>query len=159
MMATPQEEHQWLHQFEGNWTAEVECVMAPGQPPNKSTATAKGRRLGELWILIEGEAPAEGGGTWQSIITLGFDPKLSKFVGTFVGGMMTHLWPYAGNLDESGKLVLDSEGPSFDGSGDARFQDILEVVDADHWVLSSQFLLPDGQWSHFMTAHYHRAKD
>ena len=33
MTAEPTKEHQWLQQLVGEWTAEMECVMGPDQPP------------------------------------------------------------------------------------------------------------------------------
>jgi hypothetical protein len=83
-----------------------------------------------------------------------------KFVGTFIGSMMTNLWVYEGELDASGKkLVLDAEGPSFaDPTKTARYKDTVEILSPDHRTLSSQYLAEDGTWHHFMTAHYHRKK-
>jgi hypothetical protein len=93
-------------------------------------------------------------------MTLGYDPQTERFVGTFIASMMTHLWPYNGALDATGKvLTLDSEGPSFAGDGTmAKYQDIIEFINDDHRTLSSQVLGPDGQWQPFMKAHYRRKK-
>ena len=45
------------------------------------------------------------------MMSLGFDPQKGRFVGTFIGSMMTHLWIYDGALDASGQaLILDAEG-------------------------------------------------
>jgi Protein of unknown function (DUF1579) len=90
---------------------------------------------------------------------LGYDPQQNRYVGTFVGSMMTHLWLYNGTLDATGKvLTLDTEGPNFEQSGMTKYKDIIEVVSADHRMLTSQILTADGQWVQFMTAHYHRKK-
>ena len=90
-------------------------------------------------------------------MTLGFDPQKDRYLGTFVGSMMTHLWIYDGQLDGSGRrLVPDVEGPKFDGSGMAKYQDIVEIVGRDHWILKSQMLGDDGQWHQFMEGHHHR---
>jgi hypothetical protein len=96
-------------------------------------------------------------GSWTSIMTLGFDPKKQRYVGTFIGSMMTNLWVYEGQLDASRtQLILDVEGPNFDGSGTARYQDIVEIVSKDHWILRSQILGDDGQWTQFLVGHHHR---
>src|SRR5688500_3618870 len=98
MKVEPQQEHQWLQQLVGNWTFEVEAMMAPGKPPEKSTGTDRCRSLGGLWVLCEGEGqmPGEGGASHQSVMTLGYDPRRQRFVGTFIASMMTHLWLYDG---------------------------------------------------------------
>ena len=132
--------------------------IGPDQPPMTSRGRETVRSLGGLWTIGEGTGEAPGGGAHQSIMTLGYDPQTKRFVGTFVASVMTHLWPYNGTLDASGKvLTLDSEGPSVTGDGTmARYQDIIEFQSDDHRTLSSQFLGPDGQWVPFMKAHYRR---
>jgi hypothetical protein len=56
-------------------------------------------------------------------------------------------------------LTLDTEGPDFSGGPDlVPYQDIIEFVDDNHRKLSSQLRGPDGKWTTFMTAHYHRKK-
>lgn len=71
---------------------------------------------------------------------------------------MTHMWTYDGTLDESGKvLTLDTEGPNFSGDGSmAKYQDIIEIVDDNHWILRSRALGDDGKWIPFMEGHYRR---
>lgn len=157
MFAQPQAEHQWLAPLVGDWNVESECKMGPDQPPQKNTGRVTCRILGGLWLIAEGTTPSPEGGEWNSIITLGYDPKARRYVGTFVASMMTYLWQYVGSVDESGRrLILDAEGPSFDQTGMAKYQDIIEIVSDDHWILSSQILGTDGQWLQFMTAHHRR---
>jgi hypothetical protein len=91
-------------------------------------------------------------------MTLGYDPGQKRFVGTFIGSMMTHLWIYSGRLDDAGKvLTLDTEGPDFSGGPDlVPYQDIIEFVNDDHRILKSQLRDKDGNWQQFMTADYRR---
>ncbi len=131
--------------------------MGPDQSPIKSTGRETVRSLGELWTIGEGKGdPPQD--NCDSIMTLGYDPQTKRFVGTVIVSAMTHLWPYNGTLDPSGKkLTLDSEGPSFSGDGKmAKYQDIIEFVNDDHRTLSSQVLVADGTWQPFMKVHYHR---
>lgn len=159
MNVEPQSEHRWLEKLVGNWTFENEAVIAPGEVPIKATGTEVVQSLGGLWTIGEGQGAVPGGGTHQSIMTLGYDLAKKRFVGTFIGSMMTHLWLYDGVLDAAGKLLtLDSEGPNFTGDGLARYQDLIEFIDDNHRTLGSRFQQPDGTWNHFMTAHYYRAK-
>jgi Protein of unknown function (DUF1579) len=157
MHTEPQTEHQWLNQFIGEWTSECECSMGPDQPPSKTKGIEMVRSLGGLWIVAEGEGEMPDGDTGKTIITLGYDPQTSHYVGTFIGSMMTHLWIYNGSLDATGKvLTLDTEGPNFNQTAMAKYQDIIEFVSADHRVMTSQILGDDGNWHQFMTAHYWR---
>jgi len=152
-------QHRWLQQLVGDWTMEGECVMGPDQPPEKSRGEERMRTLGDLWVLGEGTGEMPGGGKGQMLMTLGYDPAKSQFVGSWVGSMMANIFFYAGQLDAAGKvLTLDTEGQSFTGTGTSRYQDIIEIVDADHRTLSSQVLGADGKWTRFMTATYTRKK-
>jgi Protein of unknown function (DUF1579) len=159
MHTEPQQEHQWLNQFIGEWTWESECSMGPDQPPTTTKGTEVVRSLGGLWIIVEGEGDMPEGGSAKTIMTLGFDPQKERFVGTFVASMMTFLWPYNGSLDADKKiLTLDSEGPNFSTGTIVPYQDIIELVSIDHKILRSQIQMEDGTWNQFMTAHYHRQK-
>ena len=154
----PQKEHRWLTQLVGDWTFENEAVMGPDQPPVKFKGTDSVRSLGDVWVLCEGQGEMPGGGVGTMIMTLGFDPAKQRFVGTFIGSMMTNLWVYEGQLNGN-VLTLDTLGPSFtDPNKLTKYQDIIEILDADHRTLSSQALGDDGQWVRFMTARYTRKK-
>jgi Protein of unknown function (DUF1579) len=108
-------------------------------------------------MVAEGVGDLPDGGIGTTMMMLGFDPQIDRFIGTFVGSMMTHLWLYNGSLDATGKvLVLDTEGPNFAQTAMAKYQDIIEFVSDDHRVMKSQILMEDGKWNHFMTAHYQR---
>ena len=156
----PQREHKWLEKLIGEWTIEGEASMEPGKPPEKYEGTLNVRSLGGLWILAEceGDMPCVGPAT--TLMTLGYNPQKSRFVGTFMGSMMTHLWIYDGSLDaERRVLTLDTEGPSMtDETKMAKFQDIVEFKNDDHWVLRSQVLGDGGNWHEFMMADYKRRK-
>jgi hypothetical protein len=159
MHAEPQEEHNWLQKFVGDWTSEAE-MQEPGQPPVKSTGTETVRSLGGLWTVAEGQGEMPGGGAATMIMTLGYDPHRQRFVGTWIGSMMAHLWVYEGKLDRAtNTLTLESEGPSMAGDGTlARYRDAIEFKGNDHRVLTSHVLGDDSQWQKFMTADYRRKK-
>lgn len=154
----PLEQHQWLLQLLGDWSYEHDCDMGPDQPPMKCSGQQTTRALGQLWILTEMTGALPNGESSSSVITLGYDPAQERFVGTFVSSCMTHLWPYRGTLDAARKvLTLDSEGPSFSGDGTmAKYQDIIEIIDIDHYTMTSQLQGPDGQWVRFMHGAYRR---
>ena len=75
-----------------------------------------------------------------TMATLGYDPQKQRFVGTFIGSMMTNLWVYDGSLDASERvLTLDTEGPGMTGDGKtAKYQDIIEILSADQRTLTSR---------------------
>lgn len=159
MQTEPLKEHQWLSKLVGEWTFEGECGMGPDQPPIKLTGREVVRSHGGLWTIGEGGGEMPGGGTCESIMTLGYDPQSKRFVGTFIASVGVHLWLYNGSLDAAEKvLTLDTVGPNFADGALAKYQDIIEFLSDDHRTLSSQMLGEDGQWHPFMKAHYRRQK-
>jgi hypothetical protein len=149
-----------LQQLAGDWTFESEAPAGPDPSCAKFTGTESVRSVGEVWVLCEGRSAMPGGGIGTTVMTLGYDPAKKRFVGTFLGSMMTHLWPYEGQLDATGKvLTLDTEGPSFTAEGKmAKYKDVIEIKSDDHRTLTSHALGDDGQWHQFMTANYRRTK-
>jgi len=160
MNAEPQKEHQWLQKLVGEWTYEADCNMGPDKPPAKSGGSEKVRSLGGLWVLCEGQGEMPGGGSATMLMTLGYDPLKKRYVGTWIGSMMTNLWIYDGELDAAGKvLTLNAEGPNMAAEGKmAKYKDVIEFKSDDHRVLTSQMQGDDGKWQQFMTANYRRKK-
>jgi hypothetical protein len=160
MNAKPQKKHEWLHKLIGEWTFEVEATMEPGCPPGHFQGSESVRSIGGLWIVAEGQGEMPGGGTATTMMTLGYDPQKKRYLGTWIGSMMTHLWLYDGALDAAKKvLTLDTEGPNMAVEGKmAKFKDVIELKSDDHRILTSHTLGDDGKWRHFMTANYLRRK-
>jgi Protein of unknown function (DUF1579) len=156
--APPQKEHQWLQKLVGEWAYEGEATMEPGKPPETFKGTESVRSLGGFWVVAEGRGEMPGGEPATTIMTLGYDPRTKRYVGTFVASMMAHLWVYDGALDARERaLSLDAEGPGMAPDAPmASYRDVIEFESDDHRVLTSQTLGEDGQWHRFMTAHYRR---
>jgi hypothetical protein len=111
-----------------------------------------------VWVQCNGTHAMPDGGEAKTVMTLGYDTAREKFVGSFIGSMITYLWVYEGELDAAGKvLTLNADGPSFtDPTKTTRYQDKIELVTPDHRILTSQALGDDGTWVQFMCAHYRR---
>lgn len=154
----PTEHHRWLHKLVGDWTYEHECAMGPDQPLQKFKGSESVRSLGGVWVVLEGRGEMPGGGVADTMMTLGYDPKKGRYVGTWVGSPMAFLWVYDGELDAAKKkLSLHSDGPDFNKEGKmAKYKDVIEFISDDHRTLTAHVLGEDGKWSEFMTAHYHR---
>ena len=134
--------------------------MEPGQPPSKLEGSESVRSLGGVWILAEGQGEMPGCGAATTVLTLGYDPQKQRYVGTWIGSMMTHLWVYDGTLDAAERvLTLNAEGPNFAVEGKmAQYRDVIEFTSEDHRVLTSHMLGDDGEWHGFMRANYRRLK-
>jgi len=154
-----QKQHQWLRKFEGQWSFESACPSGPDGKPSRSIGAETVRMLGEAWIVGEGHASMPDGNEGQWITTVGYDPRVGRFVGSWMGSMMTNMFVYSGFLDDAQRvLTLETEGPDFfgDPSKTVRYRDITEFVSDDHRVMTSRSLQADGSWKQFNEAHYHR---
>ncbi len=158
MFIKPQAEHEWLQGLVGNWTFEAEAIGEPGEMPYKSSGTEIVRSLGGLWVVCEGQSSMPDGSAAATLMTIGYDPGKERFLGTWVGSMMTHMWVYEGTLNAGGKVLpLESEGPDFMTPGLTRkYQDVIEIKSADLRLLTSRVLGDDGAWNEFMRAEYRR---
>lgn len=158
MKTEAQQQHRWLLQLVGEWRFEVEAQMGPDKPVETFHGTESVRALGELWVLCEGSGEMPGGGIANTLMTLGYDSQRQRFIGSWVGSMMSHMWVYDGELDAEQKvLTLHTEGPDFSNAGKtAKYKDVIELKSAEHRVLSSHSLGEDGEWHCFMTANYWR---
>ena len=147
-MPEPTAEHRWLERFVGTWT------MTGHDGVGSWVETI--RSIGGLWVIAEGEGEMGGCGRHTTVMTIGFDPAKGRFLGTFLGSMMTHLWIYEGVLDGD-RLVLDTVGPDMSSSGGLkRFQDIIELMPDGSRRLTSLIETDDGTWKTFMEAAYSR---
>ena len=157
MESGPRPEHRWLQQLVGSWECRGEGAGPPGEPPWTFEADETVLALGDCWIVGEGRGLMPDGSPALTQLTLGYDPARERFVGCFVGSMMTNLWVYEGSLDEARRvLTLRTEGPDMSTGRTAAFEDIHELVDDDNRVLRSVMQRADGSWTEVMRAHYRR---
>ena len=156
--AEPQKQHRWLQRFVGEWTYESEVPAQGGEPAHKVTGIERVRAIGDLWVVGESNGEVPGAGHATSIITLGYDPDRKRFLGSWIGSMMTHMWIYDGELDAAERvLTLTSQGPSMSGDGTmSTYQDVVEFKNDDHRVLTARVRNADGMWQEFMTMDFHR---
>ena len=160
MKVEPHKEHAWLQRLVGEWTYEGDCDAGPDNPRERFTGTESMRSIGSLWVAGEGRGEMPGGGDATTLVMLGFNPQTKRFVGSWVGSMMAHMWVYDGWLDETGRvLTLESEGPDMTVPGKtSTYRDVVEMVDDDHRVQRGQAQREDGTWYDFMTTRYTRRR-
>ncbi len=144
----PNPEHRWLSQLLGAWTWSAEPIAGHDHGPQSGTECF--RAIGDIWVQGDGD-----GSYGVTQMTLGFHPATGRFVGTWVGSMMTHLWVYDGAL-EGNRLTLNSVGPAMTGEGNANYRDVVELIGPDERTLQGYVEGPAGTWTHFMSARYRR---
>jgi hypothetical protein len=153
--AKPREEHRFLDRLLGDWiyTSSTGHKDYDVNDPDK-VWTETVRSIGGLWVLSEGEGGMGDGSRSSMIMTLGYDPRLGHYVGTWIGSMMDKLWVYKGWVEDDGQtLVLEAEGPSFeDQSRTEVYRDVIHFHDDDHRSFSGSVRKPDGSFHVFMTS-------
>jgi hypothetical protein len=150
-MAKPRPEHGFLEKLVGIW--DVTSDMTGDEPWAEVV-----RSLHGIWYVAEGKGEMPGGGgPATTVLTLGFDAGKGRYVGTWVGSMMDHLWVYEGEAEPDGKtLSLYTTGPAMSGEGMAEYREQITFLSDDHRIFTSSVAEPGGGWKPFMEAHYRR---
>jgi hypothetical protein len=156
--AKPLPEHEWLQQMVGEWAYEGEAFMGPDKPAEKLSGTESVRSIGGLFVIAEMRGKTPGGSPCTMVATLGYDADQKRYVGTWLGSMMTRLWVYECSRDGD-TLHLDSDGPSWeDPAKTARYRDAVEIKSRDERSFWSAIRQPDGSWQRFMSMRFRRVK-
>jgi hypothetical protein len=155
--AGPVAEHAWLTQLVGTWEVTNQADMGPDAPPMEMKATETVRAIGDLWIQTELVGESEGGSV-TGVMTVGFDPKSGRFLGTWIDSTQPRLWTYDGELDEARTtLSLYAEGPDFQDPTITRmYRDATTVLAPGHRRFSSSVQNDDGTWTVFMSGEARR---
>ena len=150
----PGSEHAWLDQLVGDWSFTASAPGCDAVPPGRETV----RSIGGFWIVGEGSGTMPGGTPMTSHLTLGYDPRVRSFVGSWVGSMMPYMFVYEGVLDRTANtLTLDCQGPDFaDLSKSASYREVITIVDAATRTFVSHMEADDGSWTEIMNARYQR---
>lgn len=156
-MPQPVQQHAWLQRFVGEWEADVEVSMGPDQPPMQTKGASRARMLGGFWLIEEGRNTLM---PYEFNLTLGYDERQKKYVGTWVDSMLGHLWKYEGDVDATGNiLTLHTEGPNPMEDGKiGRVREVTEFKNDDLRVFTSTRLNDDGTETKVMTVTQRRKK-
>ncbi len=156
MKAELTKEHGFLQKLVGRWEAVGESADVP---VTDAVWRESVRSLYGVWFVADGHGKMPDGSDASTVLTLGYDPAKGRYVGTWIGSMMNHMWVYEGALDDSGRtLVLDTAGPDFENEGQtARYREHMTFEDDDNRTFSSHVLTPDGAWRPFMIMRYRRS--
>lgn len=156
MSPPPTPEHGWLHRLLGTWRYEMEAT-GPDGTMLRGEGRETVRSLGGFWVIGEAEGTMPGCGPGRWVITLGWNPAARRFLGSWVGSMMAHMFVYDGALSEDGRsLTLENEGPSFTGEGTARYRDVVTLEGDDLRLMHSEVQGADGGWTRFVTMRFRR---
>lgn len=152
--STATEHHKILRRLTGEWR----MVSSTGHPDYDPEDPAKrwtetGRMLGDLWAIIETRGPMPDGEPAEMLMTIGYDPALGRYTGTWTGSMMDYLWIYRGWVEDEGQtLVLEADGPDFDTPGkSAVYRDVIRFLPDGTRSFTGSVQQQDGTFREFMT--------
>lgn len=151
--ATP--EHAWLRRLVGDWDLDIEMPVGPGQPPMRSRGCDSSRMVGDFWLVSEGK---NNDFPYVCRLTLGYDVRARRYVGTWLDSMSGYLWHYVGSVDATGeRLTLETEGPFPPGGGRlVKFREVTEFKTPDHRVFTSSRLSDGGHWQEQLRINFRR---
>jgi hypothetical protein len=153
-MPKPQKEHAWLQKLAGEWDSKTE-ITAPGQPPMKMKGEESSRMVGGFWYIAENTGEMFGT-PYTGVMTLGYDPKSKKYIGTWVDSMGDYMWNYTGAVKDK-TIVLEAEGPCPLKPGKlSKFKETIELTDDNHKVFTSSIQEDNGSWTKMVTSKYTR---
>jgi len=149
-MAKPGAEHGFLQRLVGTWEGR--------EMPDAGTWVEVVRSLHGIWFVAEGNGQMPGGGDATTVLTLGYDPARGRYVGSWIGSMMTHMWVYEGEVSSDGNtLSLYTTGPDFENPGrTGEYREMIIIKDDDHRIFNSSAKQADGSWKQFMEVNYRR---
>ena len=107
-MAQPDENHEFLATFVGDWDYHSTMWMAPGAPPIEMDGTTSytmglgGRYLMGIHEGDMGGMPFEGRGLF------GYDKAAGKYLASWIDNMGTGITLFEGHV-EDGKLIMEAE--------------------------------------------------
>ncbi|HEX8295971.1 MAG TPA: DUF1579 domain-containing protein [Chthoniobacteraceae bacterium] len=158
-MPVPAKEHAWLERFVGEWETSAEICCNPAEPPMLCAGTETAAMLGGFWLVARGSSEM-GKMPFESVLTLGYDPKRGKYVGTWIDSMTSHLWQYEGTVNAAGNiLTLDTEAEFPGAPGKlSRFKEVTEFKSDDHRIFTSSIEGENGEWRTTVTVNYRRKK-
>lgn len=159
MHPEPTDEHRRLLALAGTWSHESTCDMGDGSGPQVTRGTEVVRAFGDFWILCDGTFDPPGVGPMKTLMTLGFDPRTGRHVGTWVGSSGPTMFVYDGALADDGRtLALDTRGPDFlgDPAQTARYRDEMELATPDRRVLRSYRIADDGSRTQMVESVFER---
>ena len=133
---TPGAAHKALEPLVGEWTAAVQCWMAPDAPPTVSKGTAKA-----AWALdgrfVREEFKGEMmGKSFHGMSLMGYDNQKKQYNSLWVDDMSTAIFTSEGTADEGGKVITFHSKMDCPVTGEKGIpvKQVLRIVSADKHV-------------------------
>eukprot|EP00035_Acanthoeca_spectabilis_P006286 m.122765 g.122765 ORF g.122765 m.122765 type:complete len:168 (+) comp13434_c0_seq2:399-902(+) len=101
-MSAPGEEHAFLERLAGTWRSDVSLWWDPAGPPTKSAGTLKQEMiLGGRFLRGEYTGDPSPKGSFEGVLTDGYDRAKKKYFGTWADNMGTGWMSFEGEVEEN----------------------------------------------------------
>ncbi len=142
---TPGDAHKMIAKSNGQWKAEVTVWMAPGAPPEKSTATATNKMILGGRYQQSTHKGTFNGMPFEGISTFGYDNAKKVYVSSWIDNMGTGIMNMEGTWDDATKAV-NMKGKSTDPSTgkDVDVRETFQIINDNSQLLEMYMTGPDG---------------
>jgi len=158
-LSQPGEHHAHLKQMVGTFDVEMEMVMAPGAPPQKSKGVQKSAMLLDGRYLHSDYTGDMMGMPFRGMSLMGYDNQKKKYFNAWVDSMSTGILVFEGTCDQTGKVF------TFTGEYDdpmtgrhLKVRNVSKFVSPDKYTFEWFETGPEGKETRTMYATYPRAK-
>lgn len=133
---SPTEYHKALAREAGVWDAKTTFWMSPDASPMEGTAVETNTMLGQFWLVSDFEGGI-GNIPFKGHATLGYDPKIEKYTGTWVDTMGPYLYTMEGTYDVSTHtLTMMSTGRNVQTGKEETTKNVTQYKDENTKVFT-----------------------
>lgn len=135
--AAPSNEHEFLHQFVGEWRTEGKTKDASGKEVDALGLEYDRMVLGDFWLFFVYNSQMDGK-PFVGHGMIGYDPARKKYIGTWVDSMSPYMATYEGTVDPKTKaLTLETSGTDPATEKACKGRMVYEFQDPEHRSLKS----------------------
>jgi len=153
---TPNENHKLLQQFAGDWDVKTKFWMAPGVPPEESTATMSAKPEFEGRFVTGTFKGTYMGQPFEGRLVMGYNNNSKQNESIWFDSMSTGMGYSTGSASSDGKVFTFS-GTMVDASGSKKTNREVTTFTSPNSYISEFFeMTPDGKENKMMEMTYTR---
>lgn len=155
--AMPGAEHKMLGGMAGTWNAKVTSWMVPGAPPSTMEGVSENKMIMDRYMEQRFSGNFQGM-PFEGIGYTGYDNVKKQYWGTWMDNMSTGMMMTTGGPNADGTWTFTGTMPDPMTGKDAKVEEKLKMIDADHHTLEMWTPGPDGKMFKMMEITYSRKK-
>ncbi len=144
-MMAPNENHEYLKNFVGDWDVTTTSWMMPGAEPSVSTGTSKAELILEGRFLKMDSRGTMFGQPFEGLQIVGYDTLQKKFITFWIDNSSTAFYLMSGTPGETEKVRTETgDWPDPMTGGTIKVRDVTTLVDEDEFNFEMYMPAPDG---------------